>query len=65
MSGAVPHVLIDGVMTRRRGERVGRARGGQHPLQNGLRVEPIDAPDGEEPLPVIAITSMPPGLATI
>jgi hypothetical protein len=31
----------------------------------GLLVEIIDAPDGEEPLPVMVITSMPPGLATI
>jgi hypothetical protein len=31
----------------------------------GLLVEIIDAPDGEEPLPVMAIASMANGLATI
>ena len=34
-------------------------------MQKGLREAPIDVPDGEEPLPVMAITSIPPSLATI
>src|SRR5215510_3093871 len=51
-------------MTRKRGERVRRARGGQHPRQNDVRLEPIDTPDGEEPLPVTMVASIPHELAT-
>ena len=43
----------------RRRKRIGRARSGQYPLQNGLRVEGIKAPDGEELVPVTAVASMP------
>jgi hypothetical protein len=44
--------LIDGVITRRRGSGQGEHDADNTPLQNGLRVEPIDAPDGENLVPV-------------
>jgi hypothetical protein len=57
-SGAVSHVLIDGVITRRRGRGQGEHEADNTPLQNGLRVKPVDAPDGENLMPVTVITSM-------